>query len=83
MQIQFEAAVVRRIWPALPEQQDWSKFNWSLIQEIFEDVSVRMSESSQNKLIEEIQSEYEARTKKDAPSRTAIQAKLKQWRLAT
>jgi hypothetical protein len=73
------SAEMKRLWRGVNEVEGRSRFNWAAIQKIFNEVKTQNSEMSQNELILEVQGTYEDRSKKNAPSRTAIQDKLKTW----
>jgi hypothetical protein len=73
------SADMRRLWRGVNEVDGRSRFNWAVIQKIFNEVKTQNPEMSQNELILEVQGTYEDRSKKNAPSRTTIQNKLKTW----
>lgn len=80
IKIRVNSADVKKLWRGTDERLGRTKFDWDKIKLIYEDVLRRNQEFSQNKLIEEIQLEYQIRYPGESPSRSTIQNKIKIWR---
>lgn len=77
--ISVESAAVKKLWRTEHETSGRSKFDWSAIRAVYEDISSSNPDMSQNELIIELQGAFEERFKKEAPSRTTLQRKIKTW----
>ena len=78
--IRVQSADVKKLWRGTDELLGRTKFDWDKIQAIYNEVQKNNQDFSQNKLIEDIQLEYQARFSKEPPSRSTIQNKIKIWR---
>lgn len=78
--IRVKSADVKKLWRGIDERLGRTKFDWGKIRGIYEDVLKRNPDYSQNKLIEEVQLEYQTKFSNEHPSRSAIQNMIKTWR---
>jgi hypothetical protein len=80
--IRVKGADCRKLWRGSDEKLSRTDYDWTKVRQIYDEVFARMPDASGNKLIEEIQEEYEACSKsgRSAPSRSRLQTKIKGWR---
>ena len=77
--ITLESAAVLQHWRAPIEIEARTKFDWSVIREMHDEMRARHPGFSQNELINELQGAYRDRFNKEPPSRTAFQRQIRKW----
>jgi hypothetical protein len=77
--IALESAAMKKLWRSEHETAGRSKYDWVIVQAMFNEVKTQNLEMTQNELITEVQGAFEDRFNKKAPSRTTIQRKIKTW----
>lgn len=77
--VRLLSADMKNLWRDIGEVSLRTKFDWTEIKTMYDAIVDRQHTMSTNKKIEELQLEFEERFNKDAPSRTAIQDKIKTW----
>jgi hypothetical protein len=77
--VRLLSADVQRLWRSVNEVDGRSKYNWAALREIYEVLQTQNPRMTKNELILELQGTYEDRRNKKAPSRSAIQNKIKTW----
>jgi len=70
---------LKKLWRSGHEVTGRSKFDWPAIKKIHDDLKVKNPKFSQNELIEEIQGAFEEQFKRNPPSRSSLQPKMKTW----
>lgn len=73
------SADMKKLWRDTGEVGLRTKFDWPAIKAIYDEIVDRQPGMSANKIIEELQLEFEARFNKEPPSRSAIQNRIKTW----
>lgn len=78
--IVLEGAEVRKRFRGLSELDARTKFDWTVIRKIHDEVLTRLPQISQNELIAEIQGQFRDQFNKEPPGRTSIQTRIQRWR---
>jgi hypothetical protein len=73
------SADMKKHWRDVGEVSLRTKFDWAEIKTMYDAIVDRQPTMSTNKKIEELQLEFAERFNKDAPVRTTIQNKIKNW----
>jgi hypothetical protein len=73
------SADMKKLWRDIAEASLRTKFDWADIKTMYDAIVDRQPTMSTNKKIEEFQLEFAERFNKDAPARTTIQNKIKNW----
>jgi hypothetical protein len=76
------SADVKKLWRSPQEVAGRSRFDWTAIKRLHDELQATNPEFSQNELINEIQVAFEAKFSKSPPARSTIQNKIKSWRVS-
>lgn len=77
--ITMRSDAVKKLWRSKHEVTGRSKYDWSAIQRLYQDLRASNPDFSQNELIIEIQGRYQDEFNKEPPSRSAFQRQIKSW----
>jgi hypothetical protein len=78
--IRVEGSDVQKLWRSPTDTEGRTRFDWTVIKEIYETLIQNNPDMSQNEIISEAQLEFQNRFSKEPPSRTSLQNKIKTWR---
>ena len=77
--ITLESATVMKLWRSSTEVSGRSKYDWTRIKALFQDVCASNPDFSRNELIVETQGRYRDKFNKEPPSRSSFQRRMRNW----
>ena len=77
--ITLESATVMKLWRSSTEVSGRSKYDWTRIKALFQDVCASNPDFSRYELIVETQGRYRDEFNKEPPSRSSFQRRMRNW----
>jgi hypothetical protein len=79
--VRVKRSDILRRWPFPSDEHDRSWFDWTAVRQLYDEVRTERPNLSENQTILEIQARFQKRHKKKPPGRTALQNRIKEWKI--